>query len=153
MPPASAAAQSDLMNFSTLYQAPPVERIQMARKGVSASDAKQVIAILWDTREAAYDALNISAATINRKAKNRQTLDVDDSERIVGVAKLIGQVQAMVAESGEVEGFDAAAWLARWIKEPLPALGGLPPVEFLDTMEGQGLVASALARIQSGAYA
>ncbi|MFN3458076.1 MAG: antitoxin Xre/MbcA/ParS toxin-binding domain-containing protein [Novosphingobium sp.] len=66
---------------------------------------------------------------------------------------LIGQVEAIVAESGDPKGFDAPEWLSRWLREPLPALGGTPPVALLDTMEGQAMVAEALARIQSGAYA
>ena len=59
----------------------------------------------------------------------------------------------MVAESGEPAGFDAGAWLARWLTEPLPSLGGTRPADLLDTMEGQGLVSTALAQLQSGAYA
>jgi uncharacterized protein (DUF2384 family) len=35
----------------------------------------------------------------------------------------------------------------------LPALGGVRPLDLMDTMEGQSLVAETLARIQSGAYA
>ena len=77
----------------------------------------------------------------------------DDSERVIGAAKLIGQVQAMVEDSGDTVRFDAAAWMARWLQEPLPAFGGRRPIEFLDTIEGQALVGSALARMQSGAYA
>ena len=59
----------------------------------------------------------------------------------------------MVEESGDPQGFDAAAWLSTWIEEPLPALGGARPVDIMDTMEGQALVSTLLAQIQSGAYA
>jgi uncharacterized protein (DUF2384 family) len=66
---------------------------------------------------------------------------------------LVGQLEMIVAESGNPEGFDASEWISNWLSEPLPALGGEKPINFLDTMEGQDLVSDALARIQSGAYA
>jgi uncharacterized protein (DUF2384 family) len=69
------------------------------------------------------------------------------------MAKLVGQLEAIVEESGEPEGFDAAAWMSRWLREPVPALGGARPIELMDTMEGQALVSAVLSQIQSGAYA
>ena len=72
---------------------------------------------------------------------------------MLGLAKLVGQLEAMVEESGDPEGFDALGWLSDWLREPLPALGGNRPIGFLDTMEGQAVVSQALAQMQSGAYA
>ena len=51
------------------------------------------------------------------------------------------------------DGFDARAWISQWLREPLPALGGVRPIDLIDTMEGQALVATALEQTQSGAYA
>ena len=79
-------------------------------------------------------------------------LSPDESARVLGMARLVGQVQPMVQESGQPEGFDAAAWVARWIDRPVPALGGLRPAELLDTAEGQAIVANVLSRAQTGAY-
>ena len=59
----------------------------------------------------------------------------------------------MLQDSNAPAEFDARAWMARWLTEPLPALGGSRPADLMDTMEGQSLVAAALAKIQSGAYA
>lgn len=67
-------------------------------------------------------------------------------------ARLLGQVETMVSESGDPDGFDAAAWLSRWLNEPLPAFGGRCPAVFLETTEGQELVAVTLSCMQSGAY-
>jgi hypothetical protein len=33
----------------------------------------------------------------------------------------------MIEDSGEPANFDARAWMARWLTEPLPALGGVRP--------------------------
>jgi uncharacterized protein (DUF2384 family) len=76
-----------------------------------------------------------------------------EHERALGIARLTGQLQAIVEESGQPEGFDAAAWMSWWLREPLPALGGVRPLDLLDTTEGQTLVSTILAQIQSGAYA
>ena len=67
--------------------------------------------------------------------------------------RILEQVQTMVRQSGEPAGFDAAAWLSRWLSEPLPALGGTRPIDLLNTAEGEAQVSTILARIQSGAYA
>jgi Protein of unknown function (DUF2384) len=76
-----------------------------------------------------------------------------ESERIVGFAKLPGQLEAMVEDSGDAANFDDRAWMARRLTEPLPALGGVRPADLIDTMERQRLVSAALSKIQSGAYA
>ncbi|WP_460534062.1 antitoxin Xre/MbcA/ParS toxin-binding domain-containing protein [Chitinimonas naiadis] len=49
-------------------------------------------------------------------------------------------------------GFDAAKWLDDWVRQPVPALGGVRPIELLDTAEGFELVVSTLAAIENGAY-
>lgn len=72
---------------------------------------------------------------------------------IVGIAKLVGQLEAMIDESGDPGGFDAPAWLSRWLRDPLPAFGGTRPLDLRETMEGQALVSKALARMQTGVYA
>ena len=140
-------------SYVELFRASPLERIEIIRGGVPANEAKRMMAELAIGQGAALKALNLSQATVNKKAKQNQTLSPDESERVIGVAKLVGQLQAMIEESGEPEGFDPAAWISRWLVEPLPAFGGARPVDLMDTMEGQGLVSTALARLQSGAYA
>jgi putative toxin-antitoxin system antitoxin component (TIGR02293 family) len=139
--------------YLDVYRATPFERIRMIERGVSASEAKRIIADLAIGQGAGLEALNLSPATVNKKAKKDATLSPDESERVIGVAKLVGQLEAIIVESGEPEGFDSAAWMSHWLRSPLPALGGARPVELIGTMEGQALVSSALAQVQSGAYA
>jgi putative toxin-antitoxin system antitoxin component (TIGR02293 family) len=136
-----------------LYHASPLERISLVKQGVPALEAKQLLADLRIEQGAGLKALNLSTATVNKKAKVGEVLSSDESERVIGLAKLVGQLEAMVEESGDRSGFDAHAWIARWLTEPLPAFGGARPIDLIDTMEGQGLVSSALAKLQSGAYA
>jgi putative toxin-antitoxin system antitoxin component (TIGR02293 family) len=150
---APAGAEAPALSYIAVYRATPLERIDMIRRGIPASDAKRLFSDLPIGKGAGFKALNLSTATVNKKAKQGDLLSPEESERIVGFARLVGQLEAMIQDSGEPAGFDARAWMAQWLSEPLPALGGVRPADMMDTMEGQGLVSAALAKIQSGAYA
>ena len=141
------------LSYALIYRASPMERVAMIKRGMPAAEAKSMIAGLSIAQAVALKALNLSPATMNRKAAQHQTLSPDESERVIGLARLIGQLEVMIEESGDPRGFNATAWMSRWLREPLPAFGGLPPVELMDTMEGQAMVSTALAQMQSGAYA
>lgn len=151
----SAKAKVSTQGFFYLeiYRSSPQARIQMIRRGVKAGDAKQMISDLHFDQQALLGALNLKTATVNRKAARNEALSIEESERVLGIASLVGQLQTIVEESGDSDGFDATQWLSRWLREPLSALGGEKPLSLLDTMEGQSLVADTLAKVQSGAYA
>ena len=87
-----------------------------------------------------------------RKAREGKPVSADEESRGLGMASLIAQVQTMIEESGNPEGFDAAKWVARWIDRPLPALGGQKPAELMDTPDGRALVSNIVDRMQGGAY-
>ncbi|WP_374451866.1 antitoxin Xre/MbcA/ParS toxin-binding domain-containing protein [Phenylobacterium sp.] len=130
-----------------------MQRVELLRNGLTARDAKAIVASLALPQGRAWTALNVSQAMVNAKARRDQTLSVPEAERVVGVAKLIGQVQQMVVDAGEPEGFSAVAWISSWLVAPLPALGGELPITLLDTMEGQELIAKLLGQIRGGVYA
>ncbi len=65
---------------------------------------------------------------------------------------LINQVRSMVMRSGTSDSFDEEIWLARWLFEPLPALGGKCPSDFLENVEKQKVVVDILASMQSGIF-
>ena len=74
----------------------------------------------------------------------------------VGRTRLIEQLKVMLAESGDpaaAAGFDVDQWLTHWMKQPVPALNGRCPAEYMHSTEGQERVARLLAMMQSGAYA
>jgi putative toxin-antitoxin system antitoxin component (TIGR02293 family) len=144
------------LDFLELYQSTPVHRIDLIRNGVSAADFKTFVGSLDIQQEKVFTMLDIATATVNRKASRNESLSREDSEKVVGMAKLIGQVEAMLEESGDPElmrGFDAARWLTHWMEEPIPALGGASPAAYMDTIEGQEMISRLLATMQTGAYA
>lgn len=139
--------------YKDVYLADPLARVTIIKSGVAARSIDEIAQSMGGTKEQLILLLGLARATVNRRAREGKALSVEDGERVVGMARLIGQVQAMVEASGSPEGFDAAQWVGRWLEEPLPALGGKRPAEFMDTAEGQGIVSSILDRMQSGAYA
>lgn len=131
----------------------PLERVRRVRAGVKLRDAMQVQQRLDMPKSRFYSILGLPEATMKRKEKGDARLSPEQTERVLGVARLIGEVERMVAESGKPEGFDAGAWVADWLEQPVPALGGQKPAELMDTLSGQALVLDVVARMQSGAYA
>lgn len=139
--------------YAALYRSPVMERIRLITAGVPAVEAKRWLEIAELGRNATLKALDLPVATFNKKVKANTRLSPAESERVIGFARLVGQIEAMLAEAEAPAEFDAGAWLARWLTEPLPALGHARPMDFMNTMEGQTLVARTLAQLGSGAYA
>jgi putative toxin-antitoxin system antitoxin component (TIGR02293 family) len=156
LPESDDDGKSRWLNFRELYQTTPVDRIDLIRSGVSAADFKTFVSSLDIQQEKVFTMLDIATATVNRKASRKESLSREDSEKILGMAKLIGQVEAMLEESGDpalMQDFDAARWLTHWMEEPIPALGGASPADYMDTIEGQEMISRLLATMQTGAYA
>jgi uncharacterized protein (DUF2384 family) len=136
-----------------IYRIDPQARIAVIRQGIPASTVGKLSSRMGMSKEFLLSSLGLSRATISRKEKDATVLSKDESERVLGVETLIGMVQSMVEESGDPTGFDAARWVSDWLSKPLPALAGATPASYMDTFEGQKLVAELLSMSQSGAYA
>ena len=144
---------TDSSSYGSLYQAPVMERIRLITDGVLAADAKAWLDIDTLGRNATLKALDLPIATFNKKVKAHARLSPAESERVIGFARLVGQLEVMLAEAKAPPEFDAQAWLAHWLTDPLPALGNARPIEFMNTMEGQNLISRTLHQIAGGAYA
>jgi hypothetical protein len=95
------------LNFRELYQTTAVDRIDLIRSGVSAADFKTFVSGLDVQQEKVFTMLDIATATVNRKASRNESLSREDSEKVVGMAKLIGQVEddaRRIRRSGPHEG-------------------------------------------------
>lgn len=142
----------DEASFAALYRMAPAMRVHMVREGAPPDFLKTLSSRTGIPRETLYAALGLAPSTMKRKLSRQQPLSPDESERALGIARLIGQVETMLEQSSSAEDFDAAAWLGRWLERPNPALDGVPPVDYLDTADGRQMIADLLARMQSGAY-
>ena len=149
----ASPARPKALTASGLYYATELERVLIIRQGVPANMLVQIGSAMEMSNDLLFSTLALPRSTVVRKIQNNEVLSAEQSERVVGLERLVGQVEAMVKQSGNPECFDAGRWVGDWLQRPLPALGGKRPAEFMDTMEGQNLVARFLAQSQSGAYA
>lgn len=140
-------------SFLKVYETDAMERVRIVKQGVPAGAVDAIARRMAIPKEKLVGTLGLARATIDRKVRENKPLSADESSRVLGMARLVGQVQAMVEESGQAQGFNAAEWVARWLEKPLPALGGQRPADLMDTPEGQGIVSQLVSRMQSGAYA
>jgi len=139
--------------FGFVFSMPAIDRVAVAKSGVPAWAVWRLADVTGETKELMVDWLGLSRATVDRKVRTKKVLSVPESERVLGFIKLVGQVQEMVKESGNPEGFDAAKWVGEWLEKPMPALGGRPPGEFMNTVTGQEVVAGLLEKARSGVFA
>jgi uncharacterized protein (DUF2384 family) len=142
-----------LLDFQEVFAAPMYSVVEAVKTGVSPKMLSVLSSEMGIPMVGMAERLGLASSTVRSKSASSKLLSIDDSEKVIGMSRLIGQVQAMVNEAGNPEGFDAAAWLANWMEQGLPALGGRKPSEYMDTAVGQALVSQLLAQIRSGAYA
>lgn len=148
-----SARQSAIAYDTQTYRFDVQARIALIRQGIPASMISSLSARMGMSKEILLSSLGLSRATISRKERDASVLSKDESERVLGVETLIGMVQTMVEQSGDPAGFNAARWVSDWLTKPLPALAGATPASYMDTFEGQRLVAELLSMSESGAYA
>lgn len=135
-------------SYCQFLESEPLARIAAIREGVPTKLFNVMAEHMQIPKGRLLAWLGIPETAIKRKSR----LGACEGEKILDLARLIGQIQKMVRESGDPQGFDAAAWLAVWLKGPNPAFGGRAPGALLDTAEGRTLVGQVIARMQSGAY-
>jgi putative toxin-antitoxin system antitoxin component (TIGR02293 family) len=135
-----------------LYRTSAHERVKIVKAGLPATYVKVLTASMHMPIEKFYRTTGLVRPTIDRKIRSSRPLNQDESERVMGIARLLGQAQNLVEQSGVAAEFDAGRWVGEWLQKPLPALDGNSPGEFMDTVDGRALVSDLLSQQQSGAY-
>lgn len=149
----SVAKEQAIRRFQQLNSASLGELEAVVRHGVPAAELEEMAALLGLPVVDLSRALGVPPSTLRRKAKNREALPADQGERVLGLQRIVGQVQTMVEQSGDPTSFDAAAWTGAWLMAPQPALGGSRALDLLGTVTGQQLLSESLSRNVTGAYA
>lgn len=99
------------------------------------------------------DMLGVSATTFRRKEQAREPLPDVAGHRVMGLLRIAATLRRLLEESGDPDAlgsFDLDAWLARWMQERLPELGGKTPAEMLRNPEGLRAVEQVLERMRGG---
>jgi putative toxin-antitoxin system antitoxin component (TIGR02293 family) len=149
----SAAATGAFTGYTVLYNMQPLDRADLVKRRAPSRLINLISQDMAVSRDRFVSIIGLPRGTIVRRISQDADLSVDESERLVGLAKLIGQVETIVKQSGNSEGFNPAKWFSEWIEQPVAALGGRKPEELLDTSDGREAVSRLLAQMQSGAYA
>ena len=134
--------------------ATPMQIVEIERAGVVGSFIKDLSKRMEIPSSRIFSILGVPKATAEKKAAAGEMLAGSGGQAAIGMVKLLGIAQEIVAHSTarEAQGFDAARWLGRWIERPQPSLGGRKPADLLDTPTGVEVVARLLGSIESGAY-
>lgn len=147
------ALKSPQRDYGVMWRAPAADRIHAIEAGVPS----QFLAVLAEDMDVPQNTLygwaGIAPATAKRKLGARKPLSPGEGERAVGIAQLLGQVQALVQASGNQGAFDARKWTARWLGQPNPALGGQTPGRYMNTAEGRAIVSDLIALGAGGGFA
>lgn len=82
----------------------------------------------------------------------RETLTVEQSKLLLGVCKMIKQVELISGSLCGSVGFDPGIWLGRWLRAEVPAFGDVSPILYISTQYGQAKIESFLLSAVSGSY-
>ena len=99
------------------------------------------------------DLIGVSQTTFRRKEEANEPLPDVAGHRVMGFLRVAATLRRLLEESGDPEQlktFDLDGWLAQWMREPLPQLGGKAPAEMLRNPEGQRAVEQVLERMRGG---
>jgi putative toxin-antitoxin system antitoxin component (TIGR02293 family) len=142
----------NIQRFQEASRAGWGELAVVVHQGIPATEVEDLAELLALPFDELCAALSLPPSTIRRKARNREALPADQGERVLGLQRMVGQIQTIVEECGNPKGFDAAIWAGNWLTSPLPALEGHRGIEYLGTITGQQLLSDLLMRNISGAY-
>lgn len=131
---------------------PLAGRMALVRSGVPAHWIRTIEQAASLPHKTLCELLGLKLSTVNRRLQKCELLSPDETERLMGLLRLIGQVEAVVRDCGDGESFNAAQWLAAWLQRPNRALGGALPGAFLDTAEGREQLGRLIGAQRSGAY-
>ncbi len=87
-------------------------------------------------------ALGLSPRTLARR-RSSQRLTTAESERILRLARVVARAEEVLGDAEAARG---------WLQARNRALGGTPPIEFLDTDIGADAVLDILGRIEHGVF-
>jgi len=135
-------------------RATPLQLVEIERQGVLGSFIKDLSKRMEIPSSRIFTILGVPKATAEKKAAAGERVEGSGGQAAIGMVRLVGMAQEIVANSTarEARTFDATKWLGQWIERPQSALGGRKPAELLDTPTGTELVARLLGSIESGAY-
>lgn len=122
----------------------PLDFVSIIRRGLPARAVESVAKELELTPAATVKSLGLAERTYARRIEKQQRLSLDESERVVRLARVLAQATGVLGDRSRAR---------RWVVEPSRALGGVSPLTLLDTDIGADTVFDELGRMEHGVYA
>lgn len=142
-----------LMNYQTIYEMAEADKVSLLRRGIEPAEVVQIAEDMGVKQLRVKEMLRLAQGTFSRRARKAETLNLDESERVLRLKNLIGLAQKLAMQFGNATDFDAAKWIGQWVETPIPALGNVKPADYMDTGEGAKLVESTLIKTVTGVAA
>jgi|SRR5690554_5329193 len=118
--------------------------LQKVKEGLDASSIRQLEEALHATQAEMAKFLTIPISTLRRRIRNSEKLAVDESDRVVRLARLRDLAVAMMG------GDEEAA--TRWLHTPRDILNNETPLEHASTEIGAREVEELIGRIRHGVF-
>lgn len=145
--PQPAAAALPLVVIRIVPQAPGTAAvlalIEQARLGLHTSQLRATGARLELPLRELAPLLATTERTLARRLDQPGELNKTESERLLLLQRLADHGTDVFEDQGKFN---------RWLRRPLPLLGGQSPLELLDTASGFQVVDELLGRIEYGVY-
>jgi len=137
----------------SLYDPNWQENIKLVKQGFNPSYLVNFAKNAKISRDRIYLMLGLSRSTVEKKIKDNALLNLDQSERVLGLYKLVSKLSEMLSEKRDPNASTACAMLMEWLEASMPALNGKAPFELMDTADGRNVVLNLLKKIEAGSYA
>ena len=124
--------------------------------GVPTHVVKLIAGATGESVTAIMNLVGVSQSTFLRKEAAKEPLPDVAGHRIMGYLRVVATLRRLLDESGDPEqmkGFDLEGWVAQWMHEELPDLGGKTPAEMLRNPEGLRAIEQVLERMRGGLVA
>ena len=150
-------AQARRRAFHTLVErvmaAPGVLLFDAVESGVPTAMVELIASATGEPSARVMELIGVSPSTFRRKDEADEPLPDAAGHRVMGFLRVMATLRRLLEESGDPQQlaqFDLEGWAARWMREPLPELGGKTPAEMLRNPEGQRAVEQVLERMRGG---
>ena len=117
------------------------EMLEMVERQLPTSAINRLIALGITRPE--IDRLVISLRTLQHRRSRREKLTVEESDRVLRVARLLSQAKSV---------YESRERALSWLRRPHPRLRGRTPLETLKTDTGSRLVEELLVQIDEGMF-
>jgi putative toxin-antitoxin system antitoxin component (TIGR02293 family) len=139
-PSHNAALDVNLMDL-TIPSLDNMSLVRLMRDGMSASLVSEMALRVGLGQDKLLEMLRLSRSTIKGRISKKETLSPMEADRIYRLMQLLARASEALGSEGDA---------TQWLRQELRALGGVAPIELLDTEPGYELVMDTLGRIEAG---